>query len=131
MASPKNDLTPEVSLIAVRADITFSPKDTEASVGENVTIYCSTSSGSCDWYHRPIGAKQLELVYRDDGFTYNGYKERFSVIRTEDKACNLLIKNARVTDAGLFVCMEVSDIQTEKKAELIVFGKCNIKFCQI
>jgi len=97
------------------------PSNTDAVVGYNVTMYCSTINGVCEWYHLPIGAIIHEIVYQG-GYVYNRYNGIISVNLTNG-ACNLHIKNVSTIDAGLYTCMETTRSQAQTTAELVVFEK--------
>lgn len=98
------------------------PNDTDAVVGYSVTMYCSTISGLCDWYHWPVGTiKGHEIVYQG-GYIYNRYRGTMSVNLTNGE-CNLHIKNVSIIDAGLYTCMEPTKSGPQTAAELVVFEK--------
>lgn len=98
-----------------------SPEETEAVVGENVTLRCRTditsTTNPIEWRNKIVDAATFDFVFKSN----RAFKNRFHVIPNRATGqYDLIIDRVELRDAGRYTCGDKDDTHD---AELIVFGK--------
>lgn len=78
-----------------------------AIVGDNVTMYCSTTleKVSVDWRRKLHSADRFEIFcYR--GSVVKGREDKFSISVSQNGSYEVVIKNVQLDDSGEYRCIE-------------------------
>lgn len=95
-------------------------------VGEQVVLPCYSSRPPVLWSYLiniATPSEQFKTVV-DDGIAQNGYATRFSLNVTEDGKQDLVIRNASLSDAGLYRCIDDKGIGSHQFVHLSITSEC-------
>lgn len=104
------------------------PKSVIAQVGTFARFNCTTVHNEpVYWITRPYGSKAINDIYIGETYLLDDYgtSGRFSVeVNNTLRRYDLLIKDVKQTDAGVYVCIDERGLGKKANAELIVWGRC-------
>ena len=106
--------------IAVRGNITQTPKNVATKVRQRVTLHCA-GDGMEEWAELRRSGFAQSITYEEK--VLDNYKDRFS-LNTDGGQFTLVIKSPVLNDGITYRCLDVTDqAKQHGDAEVIVFGK--------
>ena len=97
-----------------------------AHVGQTVTLPCHPDvNKDVDWKYRPSETGFEDYVY-SNGKMYERFRDRMTVVKSDDGDYDLIISSANFTDAGWYICIEDLGLGARHINELNVTGKLSI-----
>ena len=110
--------------VAVRADITQSPKNVATKVRQRVTLTCAFDGVTLKRQWLRLGSKDLNFqITAGEETIEDEFKDRFS-LNTDGGQFTLVIKSPVLSDGGTYRCKDVFKAQSQcGEAHVIVFGK--------
>lgn len=102
------------------ADLIIRPNNTNATIGTNVTLKCSTTRDKpVDWYFLPIN--RTEITIYSNGNINSNYRSTYNIIKI-GRSYDLFIQNVKESLAGRYFCIDDEGLGPDtSSASLMVF----------
>ena len=110
-------------LFAVCGDVKVSPKYRIATIGDNVTVICtSTSDKTVLWYNQSTGEPRAHLMTNSANGEVLQLQTKYHVKNLAERRSNLTILDVQPSDEGLFICKESNEDDNRAAMNLTVTG---------
>ena len=94
-----------------------------AYVGQTAVLPCHpTVKKDVDWKYQATKDGFEDYVY-SNGVMYERFRDRFSVLKSNDHDYDLIVSNVSWSDAGQYICIEDMGLGARHIYDLIVTGK--------
>jgi len=94
-----------------------------AHVGQRFVLPCHPDiQKDVDWKYRPTETGFEDYIYSNE-VMYERFRDRMTVVKSDDFEYELIISRVNLNDTGLYICIEDLGYGARHVAELIVYGK--------
>lgn len=100
-----------------------------ACVGETVTLPCHTTKRmGVDWRYRTTLDSDGSYVVAS-GYVQDSFRQRFALNRSGHDQQDLVISRLRISDEGLYICIEDAGLGPRHEYRLVVHGLASNVVC--
>jgi len=115
-------MTYQICCVFIFTERTSSGRRFTFYVGQTATIPCHPRvTKDVDWRYRATETGFEDYIY-SNGVMYERFRDRMTVVKSDDGDYDLIIGSVNVTDAGIYICIENLGIGTGYVNHLMVSG---------